>query len=363
MTPVADSTITFDDLALARIVAQRLAGPRPESPGTAVTWMGCLQGQDLPGALTSLALRTEASDAEVLAAFGDGTVVRSWPMRGTLHLVHGADVGWMCELTAERMDAKAAKRRSALGIDEAMVERAGALVEAAYAEVGPLTRSEIVSLWEPDGFAEVAGRTYHLLHLLCYRGLLVQGPIRGREQCFVTQADWITRPRVPADREQALAWWAMAYFRSHGPATVKDFTRWTDLTTKDAKLGIAAAGDALVAQRIDGVEYWLDPALPDLLAQHREDAAQVRLLPGFDELILGYRDRSATVAPEHEQFLAPGRNGVFRPTVVTGGRVVGTWKRERRRDSDIIAAVGMADELPDPDVLQPLLDALPRPLP
>ncbi|WP_051214821.1 winged helix DNA-binding domain-containing protein [Granulicoccus phenolivorans] len=360
MTPSTshDAPIAAAEVSLARIVAQRLARNPAATPGETIAWLGCLQAQDLPGALTSLALRTEATDQQVVDAFNDATVVRSWPMRGTLHLVHGADVGWMSEVTAPRMDAKAAKRRQNLGIDEAMIERAGALVESAYAEVGPLTRSEIVSLWEPDGFSEVAGRAYHLLHLLCYRGLLVQGPLRGREQCFVTQADWITEPRVPADREQALAWWATAYFRSHGPATIKDFTRWTDLTTKDARLGIAAAGAALLARRIDGVEHWMDPALPDRLAEHREQAGRVLLLPGFDELILGYRDRSATVAPEHEQFLAPGGNGVFRPTVISAGRVVGTW----RRSGDAIAAVGMADRLPDPEVLQPLLDELPRPL-
>lgn len=51
------------------------------------------------------------------------------------------------------------------------------------------------------------------------------------------------------------------------------------------------------------------------------------LLPGFDEYLLGYTDRSAALAPEHANLTVPGGNGIFKATVVAGGRVAGTWRK------------------------------------
>ncbi len=84
-------------------------------------------------------------------------------------------------------------------------------------------------------------------------------------------------------------------------------------------------------ERIDvaGSEYWLDPALPDRFAAHRSEAESVHLLPGFDEMVLGYADRTATIPPDHAERIVPGNNGVFRPTVLVDGVAVGTWRRKR----------------------------------
>ncbi|WP_345712808.1 DNA glycosylase AlkZ-like family protein, partial [Kineococcus glutinatus] len=111
-------------VALLRIVAQRLAGPRCPDPAAAVRWLGAAQGQDLPGALTSVALRTaDRGRAPVEAALAAGEVVRSWPMRGTLHLVPAAVLGWLLSLTGARLLAGAARRRAGLGLDDATCER------------------------------------------------------------------------------------------------------------------------------------------------------------------------------------------------------------------------------------------------
>jgi hypothetical protein len=76
---------------------------------------------------------------------------------------------------------------------------------------------------------------------------------------------------------------------------------------------------------VDGVEHYLDPETPDLLADYRAEACGTLLLPGFDEFVLGYGDRSAVLDPEHSDRIVPGGNGMFRPTVVHEGRIVGTW--------------------------------------
>ncbi|WP_418608255.1 DNA glycosylase AlkZ-like family protein [Georgenia sp. SUBG003] len=105
----------------------------------------------------------------------------------------------------------------------------------------------------------------------------------------------------------------MRYFRGHGPATLKDFAWWTKLTVA-ARAGLGLARPHLESVEVDGVEHLMDPATPDLLAEHRRAARGVHLLPAFDEMILGYRDRSATLPPEHADRIVPGGNGIFRPT-------------------------------------------------
>jgi len=69
------------------------------------------------------------------------------------------------------------------------------------------------------------------------------------------------------------------------------------------------------------------PLFRSLLAACRTRARGVFLLPGFDEFVLGYADRSCAVPPEFADRIVPGGNGMFRSTVVADGRVVGTWRR------------------------------------
>lgn len=327
------------DLALLRVVAQRLVGPRPATPLDAVRWLGATQAQNLPGALISIALRVDGGTRTgVEDALDAGEVVRSWPMRGTLHLVPAADLRWMLDLAAPRIVAGLATRRAQLGIDDAVLTRARELAAAALAGRAGLRRAELMALWGEAGLLAEAQTGYHLLFHLCQEGTFVLGPMRGTEQAIVLVEEWVPRPRR-LEREEALGEWALRYFRSHGPATLKDFARWTNLTMADARAGIAVARPELGAVETDGVEYLLDPAARDLLAQHRTQARGVLLLPGFDELMLGYADRSAALPVVFADRIVPGGNGVFQPTVVSGGRVVGTWRRLGRGAKQTIEAV------------------------
>lgn len=314
------------EIALLRLVAQRIAGPGLATATEAVRWLTAVQAQDLPGALTSVALRTTGrTRAGVEAALAAGEVVRSWPMRGTLHLVVAEDLPWLLELLAPRMQAGLQRRHRELGLDPATVDRARDLAVAALAGGGQLRREEVLAAWEAGGVATTGQRGYHLLVYLGISGTLCLGPMRGNEQLFVLREEWIPWPRK-LPREEALGELAVRYFRGHGPATVKDLARWANLTLTDVRAGLALARPQLSAMDVDGVEYLLDPQTPELLAAWRRQARGVFLLPGFDELVLGYADRTATVPAAHADRIVPGGNGVFRPTVISAGRAVGTWK-------------------------------------
>ncbi|MDH6679490.1 hypothetical protein M2284_003712 [Rhodococcus sp. LBL1] len=320
---------TLRELALLRLVAQRIAGPGFGSATETVRWLTAAQAQDYPGAVTSIALRSGPQGrASLIAALNAGEVVRSWPMRGTLHFVAAEDLSWMLALTGPRLLSGMGARHRGLGIDDAAVGRARKTADEALRD-GGLDRRELMQEWERAGIETADQRGQHLLWTLAVTGVVCLGPVRDGRQLVVPTDTWI-RERRALDGDEALGVWALRYFRSHGPATLDDFVWWTKLTVRQARTGLALAAEHLDRIQVDSADYFLDPTTPDLLAAQRRKARGVFLLPGFDEFILGYRDRSAAVDPEFENRLHPGGNGMFTPTVVDGGQVVGTWKRNGR---------------------------------
>lgn len=323
---------TARDIALLRLAAQRLAGPGFGTAGEAVRWLTAVQAQDYPGALASVALRVRAAGrAEVEAALDAGEVVRSWPMRGTLHFVAAEDLPWMLPVTAERAWQAQRSRRAQLGLTDDVLARGRERATAALSGGRGLTRRELFAVWEEAGITTAEQRGAHLLVHLAQSGVICLGPVAGAQQRFVLLEEWVPRPRR-LERDEALAELALRYFRGHGPATVADLARWTKLTLTDARAGLAAVRGELEPLVVDGTEYLMDPRTPARLDRHRERARGVMLLPGFDEYMLGYGDRTAALPAEHAEHadrIAPGGNGVFRPTVVAGGQVVGTWRKGR----------------------------------
>ncbi len=320
------SLAALDDrrrLARLRLAAQRLTLQPAPSPAAAVRAMLAIQGQDYPGAKWSVALRTTAgTEADIEAAFDAGEIVRSWPMRGTLHVVAAEDLPWMLELTARRVLTSVERRRAVLGISEADTHRARDLVRAALPGRAAATRAELLHAIEVGGVSTSGQRGYHLLWHLAQTGTLVLGPTRGRQQTFARLDAWIPQPRR-LDRDEALGETARRFFSSHGPATVEDLVRWSGLTVRDVRRGVEIAAGSLRTLEIGGRAYLAGASSPDTV----DSEAAVLLLPGFDEYMLGYRDRSAMLAPEHSNGVVPGGNGMFKPTVVDDGEVVGTWRR------------------------------------
>lgn len=345
---------TPHDIALLRLAAQRIAGPGFATAADTVRWLTALQAQDYPGAVTSIALRTEPGTRHrVEAALNAGEVVRSWPMRGTLHFVLAEDLVWMLDLATKRVIAGAASRRAQLGLDTPTIEHARRLARDALAGGRQLHRDDLLARWDEAGLLTVKQRGYHLIWHLSQTGTLCYGPVRDGEQCIVLVDEWVPDPRRP-EREEALGEWALRYFRSHGPATVKDFAWWTKLVAADVKAGLAVARPHLERIEVDGIEYLMDPETPALLDSCRSRAHGVFLLPGFDEYLLGYQDRGAALPAEFAQRIVPGNNGMFQPTVIADGRVVGTWKRTGRGSRQTVLAT------PFTSFPTPVRDAVPR---
>jgi len=327
--------LTPSTIRRQRLSHQQVAASRFDTPAELVRWMGAVQAQDYLGGLWGIGLRVPgAAEADVEAALAARTIVRTWPMRGTLHFVHAADVRWMLRLLTPRMIARAAGRYRELELDEAAFTRARTILGRALRDGRRLTRGQAYAALDGGGVSPQGQRGIHILSHLSQHRVLCFGPREGRQPTFVLLDEWLPDAADPP-REQALAMLAERYFASHGPASVHDFAWWSGLVMRDAQEAIGAAGSKLAGETWQGRRWWWSvgtvksaaatarAGAARSTATHRGPAAV--LLPPWDEYLVAYKDRAFA-----GEAVAIGRDpsGVIGvPVVLIDGLLRGTWKR------------------------------------
>jgi hypothetical protein len=240
------------EIARRRLESQRLSRTTFTKPEELVAWLGAVQAQDYLGALWAVGLRlVDACEPDVERALAERTIVRTWPMRGTLHFVAAADARWITELLAPRAVAAGASRLAAAGIDRAVNTKARRALERKLEGGRRLTRPAAYRVLEDAKIATGDSRGLHLLWLLAHDGVLCFGPREGKQQTFVLLEEWLPGARR-LDREEALGELARRYFTGHGPATIADFAWWSGLTRSDASRAVLLAGKAIEDETIDG---------------------------------------------------------------------------------------------------------------
>ncbi|MCB2411661.1 winged helix DNA-binding domain-containing protein [Demequina sp. TTPB684] len=323
-TPLSLSRADVDRARLASLLIDAAADPARTALGVVEHFLA-MQAQDAPGVAWSLGLRTGDTEKVTATELRGHDVVRTWPMRGTLHLIPSRDAKWMLELMGGKALAGAAKRREFLGLPENVAHQAVDVLAALVADAdGPVTRKACLAALDDAGIAPENQRGYHLLWFASQLGYLAGGPPQGKEQTFVDLDTWAPEHRAPA-RDEALALVAAAYVRGHGPVTDREMSRWTGLGLRDCRAGLAAAvssDEGIVEAITDAGPAWVSAAVLD-----PPDVAPTRLLPGFDEFMLGYSQDERAINPAHHGAVVPGNNGVFKPTVIDDGRVVALWSR------------------------------------
>lgn len=355
----APTVISQNELLGRRLQGQNVS---PTSAGTGdvattVRRLFATQSQDFTQSLWGVGLRTSgARRSDVLAAMASGSIVRSSSLRGTLMMVAAEDLRGILSLTAERTIASTRTRQRQLELDEPTMTRARQVIEKAIGGRNALGREAVLRTLEEAGIRTNSQRGYHILWLLAEHGIVCWGPPCGTQQGLVLVDEWI-EPAPVLERDEQLARFVIRYFAGHGPATVADLAWWARLTLADVRRGVAGAGEALCEVAVDGTNHWIcadsapaspqptpaQPASPQPASQQPEVVA----LPGFDEYLLGYSDRSAALAPENVERVVPGANGIFLPTIVAAGRVIGIWRRT--------VANGVTELTPEPfDALTPM---------
>jgi hypothetical protein len=314
-----------------RLANQKISSSDLTTPESVVQWLGALQGQDYTGAKWSIGLRLpDSTDAQIEQAIADKRIIRTWLMRGTLHLVSIHDVGWMVELLASRQVGSRATRYKQLDLDEETLTRSSELFVRALEKDGPLTRKALRTMLEDNGISGAGQRTVHMLQYASLNQLIYQGVAESNDPTFMLFETPTDAARYT--REEACTELAKRYFLSRGPATLQDYVAWSGLTIKESRVAIAELKGQLEEVTVGDKTYYLPPNA-DLKA---EPSPTSYALPGFDEYFLGYRDRSAVIEPQYFERVVPGGNGIFFPTIVVDGQIVGTWKRTFKKGTVVV---------------------------
>ena len=319
-------TLSDDGLRRSRIAAQLLHRPQRAGPPRLVRHLLGVQAQILPAAGLALRARAEGvtEDRVDRARLRDRSIVWTWAMRGTLHLIPTDVLGWLVPLTLESGVTQARRRLSQLGIPDDP-ERAVRAVHRMLDRDGPLTRREIEERLRRAGYRPEGYAAAYLVWLGTPRHIVVFGPERDGENTYILSRDW-AGPSERLDRQPALAELTGRYLAAHGPATPGDLAFWAGIRAAEARRGWKAIEDRLEEVQTSRGPMWR-------LRAHRPELPRgiVRLLPSFDEYLLGWKDRSYVADASSWRRVNPG-GGWYHPAVVADGRAIGTWKTERRMD-------------------------------
>ena len=356
-------------ICLARIVSQGLV---PATSATsvvqAVNNLLAVQGQQVSALPHALLERTpSAKFSDVSTAFNQLELVRSRPMRGTVHITSAADYHWL-RLTLNQRSTYSLRNQLVLGgISETDLETAWQLVKTHAGEQG-IRRKDMFALWVQAGLAVKAqnatspqappteqARVNRWCTLMMWEldrnGLVVEGPMGTNEHRFI---DATCLPAAtsaasgykfdPTNLRAARMEVARRYAYGHGPVSVADLARWTALPVTQARQALEdAASDSSDIKQIIRVkiekntftpaappkavkEYnqllYMRADLPDLLTDNLSQARRLIYLPAFDELHVGYRNRTCLTDEAGEKLICPNANGLFRPLIVNNGRLL-----------------------------------------
>nr|WP_319373374.1 winged helix DNA-binding domain-containing protein [uncultured Methanobacterium sp.] len=309
------------EIALERLHNQQLTSTKFKKPVELISWMGAIQGQDYPGAKWAVGLRLpESTDVIVAKAIEDKAIFRTWLMRGTLHLVAAEDIHWMLTLMAPRIIKSNTRRYRELGLDDKTLKQSNYVLKHALEGGNELNRKELLVNVQENGISTEGQRAPYMLQRASLDGIICQCGVERNNPLYMSMD---SVPKTDLTREEALAELARRYFKSRGPATLKDFIWWSGLLAADARTGLTSVKSDLTEETVDGKTYWY------YKATQQNVTTMAHLLPTYDEYLFGYQDRSASMNKTSKRKL----QDVFRSTIAVNGQIVGTWKRTFKKDA------------------------------
>jgi hypothetical protein len=319
-----------DPARLARLRAARQLLHRPASgkdPAEIARSIAGAQAQDVyAGPLTfrSRSRKLIAADIE-RARTEERSLLRTWVMRTTIHLIPTDDAGWWLPLYEPGIERWSRRRLEQLGLSEAKQDKALRVAARALADEGPLTRTEVRNRIESAGVKLNTQTGMHIALTAVVSGIACLGPDEGRSSCLIRREDWLERP-PRFERDRALAELARRYIRAFAPATDRDFAYWSGLPLRDVRAGLESISAEIEEMRV-GDDVMLAPrgTRPRL-----PPAGQVRMLGNFDTYLLGWKDRGFSVSGEHAAHVKEGGGGWIRPVIVEDGIVIGGWRSSRK---------------------------------
>lgn len=311
------------EIALMRLHNQQLSHPRFKNPEEVISWLGAIQGQDYPGAKWAVGLRLPGStDADLEQVINQKKILRTWLMRGTLHLVTAEDINWMLELFSARIIKSNKRRYRELELDEDTLNQSNQILKDALNYGGELNRKELLNILQKEGISTEGQRAAYMLQRASLEGFICQCGVQRNIPIFMS-LDSVPQTKI-LKHDDALAELARRYFKSRGPATLEDFIWWSGLLAADARAGLEAIQSYLTNETINGKIYWYH----DTQSSVKDDNSVAHLFPTYDEYLFSYRDRSAVINSLAKIKLS----NRYRSTIAINGQIIGTWRRTFKKD-------------------------------
>ena len=312
-----------------RLRSQHLAERSAADVGDLVRGIAAVQAQDAVGEVLAVRVRTTGLTVEDMeqARVKERSIVRTWAMRGTMHLMAAKDVRWVLRLVGPFMVRKAKRRQRELGLTDDVYRRAVKVLRQALEDDGALTRRQIAERWAAQDLPSEGQAVPHLLNWASLERVICFGPTVSGKATHVLLDSWLDDDGL--DRPDPAAELARLYMSAYAPATPEDFGMWSGLPAAETRRAFESIEGELVCVTVDGTQMWMPEGhvrfLSELIGAR---GTTIRMLGPFDPYLLGYRVRDLGVTPELLKQVHPG-GGIIRPTILLDGQAIATWTRKR----------------------------------
>lgn len=311
------------DIPAIRLLNQQLTQTKFKTPKDLVKYLGAVQSQDFTGAKWALGLRLQnSSDEEIDKAFNEGKILRTHAVRPTWHFVTPEDLGWITKLNAPQVKKIMSYYYKQLDITPSVINKSNSIIANALKNKNFLTRTEIEKKLAQGGIKAHGQKLGHIVGEAELDLIICSGPKKGKQFTYAL-VDEVTPQTKTISREDSLSKLAEIFFNSRGPATIKDFSKWSGLSMVDSRNGLDSVKSKLKSETIEGKEYYFQNFKPSAIS-HPPSAL---LLPNYDEYISSYADYTIISEPTHRKNLDLKGNALFWNHLIINGMVVGSWKR------------------------------------
>lgn len=322
--------MTLSEISNIRLKNQKISDASNDDIKNIVYRMGAMQAQEFGMSKWALGIRSLNSTEQLINnAINNGEIIRTHVMRPTWHYVSPEDIYWMLDLTAHRIKNSMRARNRELELTEEVFTKCRNIIEKAFSTKKSITREEFGSEFNRSGINTDNNRLSHILFEFELNKIICSGEIQGTKPTYSLLTEKVPVKKT-LNKEESLAELAKRYFTSHGPATIKDFAWWSGLPLGEARKGLETVKNHFVSEDINHKTYWFsDNSLTNV------PEYTFFLLPAFDEFLISYNDRSASLLDVFSKKTI-SINGMFYPIVVVNGQVCGLWKRTVKKDKVII---------------------------
>lgn len=317
------------DIAFRRMYGHHLWGPPLGRPDAVVGAFVAMQAQEFVPAKWSVAQRAaSATEADLNRAFAEGAILRTHVLRPTWHFVRLEDIRWLLALSSRRVHRVNAYYYRKFKLDDDAFAKCTAVFRRTLKGGLQLTRKELAMVLEKAGVKASGLQLGYILMHAELDAAIVSGALSGKQQTYALFDD-----RVPdtmmLDRDDSVAELVKRYFATRGPATIKDFTVWSGLTTADAKTGLQMMGSQLEQLDVEGRTYWAVP-FTELPAPK---TPVIDLIQGYDEYVMSYAESKDVLFRKRE----PGdRDPAYLHTILLDGQMIGHWKHTPRSGAVVV---------------------------